>query len=739
MMFPKVKAGGLKTYRFPALDAGLNVSTSPFLSEQDQLIDAENMWFEQNRLGTRPGAVVTGGVGADYIYNVAPKWEVVHTGQKVAHGATMTELVYSHTFVSNDTQQTCKVQFYKLGGNGLLYPCAWLDYSGFSTEDGEVIHSNRYPRSIFVYKDTPNRGCGVYLLCFNSRFSQTDFTGEAEAVSVYEFSGDMMALYPLPKEEIYAPTIYVNGRGTLAAQAGLLTALYPFPQQFEELNLLTSRFCMLYTTDGVSSRFEFPLRWLSSEGDTTVTYTDNEGNPTVWTIAANGTKSNTVNNIYVTLDRPAGAMQFYTATGESCALPLSATGNNLHISTWQSDHTYTSDLREMRCGKWIEDAPGLTQGGNRLFLAGNPAKPALLAWCKANNPLYFPTGNRFTVGESGQGITTFAKQGGKLVIFKEHSIYAADYSDATAYNLQDVCAGRVTKVKSDIERMDIFQVHDSIGCDCPGTVQPCFERLVWANTDRRVYVLVTTHAFNSACIYELSEMIRERLMQVSDAELYNAFAINWKGKYILFAGRRQFVLNYGKQGFRYIHSYSSEQSAQKNISWYPWSIYPFTGFADAGLVGGFFHAEQCVLLARLQGDTADGRRMGFLQPICLQGQTDTHITWDPQSNEPIFTPRDIAGYFQTKITDFVEDMRYKQIRQVYIDAVEANSPLQVEYCTEQGRFAAEIVSGGPWLNRVCKLLPRLGKIQRFGLRVACNSAFALGGIQVQYKLLGHYK
>ncbi len=731
MMFPKMKSG-TKTYRFPPLDAGLNASTAPSFVEQDQLSDADNMWFEQNCLCTRPGAVVTGGAGPDYIMDTPPQWEIVHTGQKVAHGSTMTELVYSHTFVANDTQQTCKLQFYKLGGNGLLYPCAWLNFSGFTPTDSEVIHSNRYPRSIFVYKDTPNRGCGVYLLCLNNRFSQTDSATEADAVTLYEFSLDMLTLHALPKEEIYAPTVYVNGRGTLAAQAALPTSLYPLPQSFEAPNLLTGRMCMLYTTDGFSSRFELPVRWLTTDGATTVTYTDNAGGQTVWSVAATATKSSEVNGIYVTLDRAGGAIEFFANGGEAYPLPLSATGNNLHISTWQSEHTYTIDLREMRYGKWIEDSPGLTAGGNRLFLAGNPAKPALLAWCAANNPQYFPTDNLFTVGESWQAVTTFAKQGGRLVIFKEHSVYAADYSKATAYLLEDACAGRISKVKSDVERMTITQVHDSIGCDCPATVQTCIERLVWASTDRRVYVLVTTQAFRSACIYELSTLIRPRLMEISDAELYNAFAINWRGKYILFAGRRQFVLNYGKQGFRYIYSYASEQAAQKNISWYPWSIWPFDTSIQAGLTGGFFHADQCVLLARVQGSDTDGRHLGYLQPICLQGQTDTHIGWDPQAGDLVFTPQKIEGYFQTKITDLNDVIGLKRIKQVYIDAAGATTPLRVEYCTEQGNFAADITSTAPYYRQVSRYSPRLGRSQRFGLRVSAKGAFAVNRIQIQY-------
>ena len=737
MMFPTLKNEKKGTYTLPPLDAGLNASTAPYLIEDNQLSDANNMWWEQNCLCTRPGAKTVGRADPDYAGPHKPRWQVVHTGFKMGNGNTLSELVYSHVVVDTPQEQSCSIQFYKLAGDGYIFPITQLKFSGFPAEDSSFVHTDRYPRSIFLFTDTPKNGSGVYILCLNDRFMEENAPQSSDWYTIYEFSKNMNELIQVPKTEIYAPTVLVNGRGTRAAEASLPQSVYPLPQAFESPNLLTGQFCMLFTTDGFSDQFHFPYEGLTEDGTTKVTLTNNDGSTTVFTVAGNAEQSGVVNGVYVTLNRQAGILRFFKKEGEAYAPPLSQKGNNLHIATWKTAANPNTALRYMYCGKWIDDSPGLTKGGNRLVLGNNPVYPELMAISGANRPMYFPEENLLHVGESKQSITGFAKQANRLVVFKNRSIYAVDYSNAPAYSLEDACAGRISKAKSDPERMTVFQVHGTIGCDCPATVQTCYERLVWVNTDHRVYVLVTSQGFAAAHIYELSEMIRERLLQVPDMQLRNAFAINWRGKYILFAGGRQYVLNYGKQGFRYINSYASEQSAQKNISWYVWDLHPFAGFAEAEFAGGFFHADQCVLLAALQGDTADGRRVCRLQPVCLQGQTDTQIGWDPQTEEFSFVETDIAGYFQTKCYDLSPQMRYKQVEQVFIGGA-GRSPLRVTFCTEQGNGPCQ-----PYLFteqvRVGRLWPRLGKLQQFGLRVSCEGAYRVNMLKVQYRLLDTYK
>ena len=192
-----------------------------------------------------------------------------------------------------------------------------------------------------------------------------------------------------------------------------------------------------------------------------------------------------------------------------------------------------------------------------MFLCGNKEEKnsSLLLWSGLNNPLYFPLNGYAYVGNSNSGLTGFGKQSNMLVLFKRfeafYTYYAQDSSGGSAY-------------------FPIVQINSSIGCDMPDTIQLCRNRLVWTNSDGRVYTLVSNSQYSERNIYLVSEMIYPVLK--NDTNLSTAAACDWNGYYVLFCKEKVYLMNYDSYGYQYITSYTKNEDANLHIPWYVWEL-----------------------------------------------------------------------------------------------------------------------------------------------------------------------
>ncbi len=218
--------------------------------------------------------------------------------------------------------------------------------------------------------------------------------------------------------------------------------------------------------------------------------------------------------------------------------------------------------------------------GTRLFLSGNTDCPGEIFYGGLSNPLYYSLSCCQTVGDSAEAVTTFGKQGNKLIIFKSNEVYSASYYQDTTITADDVISGRVQDLSAAMVYFPVMMVNSGIGCDCPKSVALCGNELVWANSNGKVYTLSGTDEYSTENVYELSRMIDQRLSLCDHSELKAAVAVAYDNMYILAVSNRMFVLNYGSTAFYNVSAYSDKEKAQRNLNWFYWEI-PNTALAIA--------------------------------------------------------------------------------------------------------------------------------------------------------------
>lgn len=204
-------------------------------------------------------------------------------------------------------------------------------------------------------------------------------------------------------------------------------------------------------------------------------------------------------------------------------------------------------------------------GGSRLFLGGNESEENVVLWSDLNNPLYFPENNFFHVGNFGR-VTALKKQSDMLVIFKENEIYYTKYQTDDSITADDVISSAAADYLARSVYFPLTQINSAIGCDCKNTVMLCDNRLLWANSNGRVYTLETLNRYSENNVYEIGQMISRKLKNEKD--LKNAVCADFDGKYLLLCGGNLYILNYNCYGYRNISSYVKNEDANLKTEWY---------------------------------------------------------------------------------------------------------------------------------------------------------------------------
>ena len=232
-------------------------------------------------------------------------------------------------------------------------------------------------------------------------------------------------------------------------------------------------------------------------------------------------------------------------------------------------------VTNMTFSEWFGGGSEGIYGGIHLFMSGNTneADKSLVCWSDFNRPLYFSESGNAYVGDKAQRVTAFGKQGDNLFIFKEGETYATQYVSASSVtSAESVINQSVVDITDAEVSFPMTQVHGYIGCDCPDTVQLCRNRLVWANSDGRVYTLVSASQWTERSIFEVSDMVRSRLGAEGSSKLKKAISADYDGKYMLFVGNNIYVMDYNSYGYAHVASYTKGDDAQANIPWWVWDL-----------------------------------------------------------------------------------------------------------------------------------------------------------------------
>jgi hypothetical protein len=279
-----------------------------------------------------------------------------------------------------------------------------------------------------------------------------------------------------------------------------------------------------------------------------------------------------------------------------------------------------------------------TEGsGTRLFAAGDPKNGNTYYYSDVNNFEYFPELNFDILDNSSAPITGFAKHYQDLIVFKSDSISKLSYQ----YEESKVV-------------FPVVNVHDSIGCDMPGSIQMVNNDVVFGNALKGLHLLSIKELSEERNVFPISMNLngKKGLGKYSVFEKQNARSFDFKNKYYLAVGDDIYIWNYELTPF---------QGYQENISWYVWRDIPVSSFCTAGDCLAFVPRGSFALYA-FNGAKDDGGKA-------------------------------IRASFTTKAFDFGDANALKAVWQVWMNITsDRDFPLYFKSVNEKGECLGHIVS-----------------------------------------------
>jgi hypothetical protein len=320
--------------------------------------------------------------------------------------------------------------------------------------------------------------------------------------------------------------------------------------------------------------------------------------------------------------------------------------DSIEYECYTKDHDYDSEGWEQQNQSdlitrndkkiWYGGTNSGYAGGTRLFVAGHPEFQNVLRWSYVNNSAYFPENNFMYVGRDDEKITALNKQDGYLVIFKEHEIFASDYT----YSTDDQSNATIY--------FPITSVSPYIGCDCPGSIQFVANRLTWLTSDGKVYTLYSENSYSERNVREISQHIENSLKKLSKSELQSAQSADYDNKYFIFIGKKAYIWDYDRNPY---YNYTSSEQAQKRLCWYEWDL-PYT-------VENVY-AEDNELYIVFENSIGDTWNVRQVVKLCQDESTDDSIR---SKDERL----PIKAKFQSKLFNFDKAYALKNAERVFLE------------------------------------------------------------------------
>ncbi|MBQ7038224.1 MAG: hypothetical protein IJN61_03840 [Clostridia bacterium] len=637
MKHPRMSKNSRVTATIPALSGGLNAGTDPSLIGDTQVSACRDMHWKDGMLRTREG----------FVTNAAQ---------------------FGRFALGNHTQ-------YFTDRDGYLLVLASVDTEASGDLYVTVFDQNGMPTGGY-FSTTGQQGlCGFFVSVGNdeafAEYSSLLFLNNGDIYGVNAAKNVWKPLY----DAAYVP-LYMTGGTPVTSRAD--TALTG--TRVEPYNRLSDWFRCTYSTNGTGIYYYLPR--LSQGSALTVTLT-RASTTLTWTLEGGTGVSATVGGYQVKLDTK-GHCFWFLKDGSPCAMENEGIRNDV-TATAQRAGTAGPRVSDMRCATWYGGDRSAAAGGTRLFLGGGHH----VMWSALNNPLYFPDTAYASLGDPDEAITAFGKQGECLLLFKEHSLYAAQYVRSDTVTVEDVESGAVTDTTATAV-FPITPIHTEIGCDLPETVALLGNRLVWACADGTVYTLGTSGQLSQRTVTVISEPIRP-LLRMQRPAVSAGVVID--GEYLLLWDNTLFV--------------ATDEAAPR---WTRWS-FDKTGAKPQSLcrVGGGL----CIPAAYTVGGTE------VLYWFRQSGKADTVITHSGTNwSNAVYTfaRRSVRGCLCTKQFDLGAPDEYKRLTSVFADAA-ADGKVSAAYVTEQGVY--------PDVERTAhdgvRLTPSVPRCRRFALRLEAEN------------------
>ena len=668
----------------PQLSGGVNYSVLPTLIDDNQLSDVKNLWFRDGVLKTRPG--------------ISHKSEAEFTSKAETIAGYHAFDDSFCAFGSYDDGNATKTKLF-------------FDFS----QNVDYIITDHAKRKVVPWFCESRESGTEFPMCYYYHTNESKkLVGKVASFSGYMFS----------EKNPYVPTVVVGGvpkeKITDAAEG---TGLEPF-------NLLTGDYKCKYTSNGKGGYFRLPkANGISSisvfvtnkngtvsefyvyETDGIEEYKEDEKTTRTLHVQEHDTTG-----LYLVADLKDGVCWIAANNNSKDASVLAQTGIANDITIVVESANSDENIRKiygMQFSEWYGGGSAGLSGGTRLFVSGNPEHPSLVHWSALNDPLYFPENNYALVGEDTKRVTAFGKQEDLLVIFKDGELYCTKYYDGQSVTYEQLENQEVIDIEAARAVFPIVQLHPSVGCDRPKTVCLCNNRLVWFNSDGKVYGLFSANQYSERNVRELSLNVDKKLRGMVDK---NASAAEFENHYLLCLGDTVFSMDFSSVGFTYFASYSSDEKSQKAVRWYVWEF-------DKNYV--VFN---------------QGKKVVFLNFATNEDTTSFYFCEmnDPESKGSY---DDIAVSLSTKRFDFGHANRYKRINPFYLHiGGESGKIANLTYLNENGEcydayqpiFTGEnLLSASP-----IRVTPNAIRTRTFGIKIESNGYIEIGGMTLNYSLMG---
>lgn len=711
MKYPKFRAQANMSVKVPGLSGGINVHDTLSTVDDNQLTAADNMWWKNAALRTRPGMRDTGDT-----------YDVSYTDQQWVSDreVLLTSCVYqsSTRAVFSAAKMTQENGFEKIGQGGQSYYAKPVNGKAPTAFGCHAVKSGA--------EEVDAQSDHLYFL------SSGEIIEENKSVDNPAAGAGWVAAEP------YIPTVSIWGGGENGS--GYAN---------EDYNMLTGAFKCTFSPDGISALFILPQQELTHNSGETVTVkvsllntVTNQLEPYEFSFAPDEVVMEAGQEVYVKRNYDIsqacipGYESYSGLTNQNLYVKVNWTQGTVSVqlcfypdSSGSSSQTYiplpNNDAATIEITAWKTNTESLLTicgmtgcvyaSGNRFFVYGNPEKPSLLHWSDVSNPLYFPENNYAYLGDHTQRITAIRQQGDLVVVFKEHELYGMTYNaaDEDAYEYAMESGVSVTSISA---RYSAVPIHAAVGCDCPGSVRLVNNRLVWANSDGKVYMLPSVNQYNERNVRELSRNIFPLLSQHSADALKTSFSGEFGGYYVLLVENIMYLLDAQTSAFTSFNYYSKEENAQKALPWFRWTL-PKADYVH-------LMANDTVMYLSV---TADGTGRVY----ALDNDTD--------NGEPIVCS------FTTKMFDFDRPDKKKAVNQMYIGIGDSpESTVDISYITEHDEYtdAWSMESFGdyderePGFMRVHRLTPNISRARVFGFRCDSVGAVAIGDILLKFKEQG---
>ena len=711
MRYPMINRQPRREVNVPELSGGLNLRDSLTGIRDNQMTDCVNMWYKDGALRTRPGLQKTG-----WKYEIGDGKAKVKIFDTVSYDR---RVLVGISYISE--QGALQIRFYWQGKND-----SEPIFAGALSDDENCYSADEEENYFVVEKD------GI-LYCYTDKFKifRCDLQSEDKKWSLVE------------RDELYIPTVLAHGKATnngLSYEGVML----------EGYNLLTNSYKMIYSTvnladveDGVTwMRYPY-LSELPKGVDTTIIarLTNIEGkvceHRAVWTGGKElrcyeMPEGETEDGVYLYVTGK--HVHFVTEKGNNIIKKINKEDfveDNLEVEIIYSTNKEEEKLKKvfnMTQSVWFGGTANGINDGSRLFLCGNTdaKERSLVLWSALDNPLYFNENNYVYVGNKSEDVTAFGKQGENLVIFKSNEIYYTFCQLNNEIVAEDLINQSVVDYEANSIYFPIIQLNCGFGCDCPNTVQLCRNRLVWLNSNGKVYTLVSSNQYSEMTVYCVSEMVDKKIKGYSAESLKESTSYDYEGHYLLMIGTDFYVMDYNSYGYTNIYGYSKSEDANVLIPWYYWKLnvigydVKFFGFRD--FIFSFYDCSQ--------------DKTGLFSSCVLCDEKFEDFSYE-----------NFQSSFTTKLFDFSASAYLKKIEKVIVGfGNNGGEEINLIFISEVGNeeetvavYKNETQERNVNFITVKNFYPTLKSVRSFGIKIQSEGRLAVDGLSLQYRLLGGVK